>query len=270
MSTANIDAKLVMALRNKTGLGVGDCRNALAEVGADLEKAEALLRERLKGKMDTRADRAAGEGCIGLSISVGNGTIIEVRSETDFTAKNEEFRAMAKDLAGLANKLGAGAAGAVAMTAEMTTRLDSVRIKTGENISFARGTHLSGGNFSSYIHHDGKLGVLLQFEGEMPEDLATGICQHIAAAVPPPMSVDEHGLPSDIVAAKRAEAQAEAAASGKPAEIIAKMAEGKVRKFFEETTLLGQKYVRDDKVSIGKLLPKGVTIKAFVRLRVGG
>ena len=267
MSTANIDAKLVMALRNKTGLGVGDCRNALAEVGADLEKAEALLRERLKGKMDNRTDRAAGEGCIALSIASGNGTIVEVRSETDFTAKNDEFRAMAKDLAGMANK---GASGAVAMTTEMTTHLDGVRIKTGENISFARGTHLTGGNFASYLHHDGKLGVLLQFEGEIPEDLATGICQHIAAAVPPPMAVDEHGLPADVVAAKRAEAQKDASESGKPAEIVAKMAEGRVRKFFEETTLLGQKYVRDDKVSIGKLLPKGVTIKTFVRLRVGG
>jgi elongation factor Ts len=266
MSTANIDAKLVMALRNRTGLGFGDCRTALAETGADLEKAEALLRERLKGKMDTRSDRAAGEGCIAIAIGGNNAAIVEVRAETDFTAKNEEFRAMAADLATQAL---AGSAGAVTMSAAMTSRLDGVRIKTGENISFAKGTHLSGGNFAKYLHHDGKLGVLLQFEGSMPEDLATGICQHVAAAVPPPLAVDEHGLPADVVAAKREEAKKEAAESGKPANIIEKMAEGKVRKFFEETTLLGQKYVRNDKVAVGNLLPEGTKIVAFVRMRVG-
>ncbi len=266
MSTANIDAKLVMALRNRTGLGFGDCRSALAETGADLEKAEALLREKLKGKMDTRTDRTAGEGCIAMAIKGHGGVIIEVRAETDFTAKNEEFRAMATELAGMAL---AGTAGEVAMSAPMTTLLDGVRIKTGENISFAKGTHLSGGNFAKYLHHDGKLGVLLQYEGAMPEELAVGICQHVAAAVPAPMAVDEHGLAADLVAAKREEAKKEAADSGKAANLIDKIAEGKLRKFFEETTLLGQKYVRDDKVAVGKLLPQGVKILAFVRMRVG-
>ena len=266
MSTANISASMVAELRERTGLPMGECRKALAETGADVEKAEALVRERLKGKMDTRTDRAAGEGCIAIAIGSGNATIVEVRSETDFTAKNDEFRAMAKELATMAQK---GSAGPIAMSAEMTARMDGLRIKTGENISFAKGTHLVGGNFAMYVHHDGKLGVLLQFEGTMPDDLATGICQHVAAAVPPPMAVDEHGLPADVVAAKRAEAQAEATASGKPANIIEKMAEGKLRKFFEETTLLGQKYIRDDKVAVGKLLPAGVKILAFVRMRVG-
>ncbi|MSR28736.1 MAG: translation elongation factor Ts [Phycisphaerales bacterium] len=267
MSTANIDAKTVMALRNRTGLGFGDCRNALAEVGSDLEKAEALLRDRLKGKMDNRTDRPAGEGCISIAINGANATIVEIRSETDFTAKNDEFRAMASELASMAL---AGGTGAISMSAPMTAQLDTVRIKTGENISFAKGTHLVGGSFAKYIHHDGKLGVLLQYEGTIPDDLATGICQHIAAAVPAPMSVDEHGLPAEIVAAKRDEARKEALESGKPANIVEKMAEGRLRKFFEETTLLGQKYVRDDKVAIGKLLPAGVKITTFVRMRVGG
>lgn len=266
MSTVNIDAKLVMALRNRTGLGFGDCRSALAETGADLEKAEALLRERLKGKMDNRSDRAAGEGCIAIAISGSDGVIVEVRSETDFTAKNEEFRTMAHDLAKMAT---GSAAGAITMSPQMTTRLDAVRIKTGENISFARGTHLQGSSMGSYLHHDGKLGVLMQFEGDIPADLATGICQHIAAAVPAPQAVDETGLPADVVAAKRAEAVTEAQASGKPANIVEKMAEGKVRKYFEEVTLLGQKYVRDDKKSVRELLPKGAKIIAFVRMRVG-
>ena len=267
METVNIDAKLVMALRNSTGLGFGDCRSALVESGGDIAKAEALLRERLKGKMDTRTDRAAGEGCISIVINASKAAIVEVRTETDFTAKNEEFRARAKELTTMA--LGSPA-GAVAMTAAMTARLDTTRIKTGENISFARGTRLDGGAFSSYLHHDGKLGVLLQFEGDLGADLATGICQHIAAIVPTPMAVDETGLPAEIVAAKRDEARKEAEASGKPPQIAEKMAEGKVRKYFEETTLMGQKYVKDDKKSIRELLPKGVTLTAFVRMRVGG
>ncbi|MSR69915.1 MAG: translation elongation factor Ts [Phycisphaerales bacterium] len=266
MSTVNIDAKVVMALRNRTGLGFGDCRTALAEVGGDLAKAEALLRERLKGKMDSRSDRTAGEGCITAIINGSHATIVEIRSETDFTAKNEEFRAMVTELATMSLSAGAGE---IVMTAPMTARLDVVRIKTGENISFARGTRLEGGSFAKYIHHDWKLGVLLQFEGEMSDELATGICQHIAAAVPTPMAVDEHGLPADVVAAKREEAKKEAEASGKPPQIAEKMAEGKVRKFFEETTLLGQKYVKEEKKSIRELLPKGVTIKAFIRLRMG-
>ena len=267
MSTVNIDAKVVMALRNRTGLGFGDCRSALAEVGGDLTKAEALLRERLKGKMDTRSDRAAGEGCITALINGSHATIVELRSETDFTAKNDELRALAKELATMSLAAGAGE---IVMTPPMTALLDVVRIKTGENISFARGTRLEGGSFAKYIHHDWKLGVLLQFEGEMSEELATGICQHIAAAVPTPMAVDEHGLPEDVIAAKRAEAQKEAEASGKPAQIAEKMAEGKVRKFFEETTLLGQKYVKEEKKSIRELLPKGVTVTAFIRYRMGG
>ncbi len=266
MSTVNIDAKVVMALRNRTGLGFGDCRSALAEVGGDLEKAESLLRERLKGKMDTRSDRTAGEGCITAVINGSHAAIVEIRAETDFTAKNEEFRAMATELATMSLAAGPGE---VSMSAPMTARLDVVRIKTGENISFGRGTRLDGGSFATYIHHDWKLGVLLQFEGELPQELATGICQHIAAAVPTPMAVDEHGLPADVIAAKREEAKKEAEASGKPPQIAEKMAEGKVRKFFEETTLLGQKYVKEEKKSIRELLPKGVTIKAFIRLRMG-
>jgi elongation factor Ts len=98
----------------------------------------------------------------------------------------------------------------------------------------------------------------------------TGICQHVAAHVPTPMAVDEHGLDAAVVAQKREEAQAEAAASGKPAEIASKIAEGKVRKFFEENTLLGQKFVRDESKQVRDLLPKGAKILAFVRMAVGG
>lgn len=266
MSTTDVSAKDVMALRKKTGLGMMDCKKALIEAGGDAAAAEETLREKLKGKMDTRSDRVAGEGCVSIVIEGGNAAIIEMRAETDFTARNDNFRALA---ASIASASLAGADGEVTMSDALTKELDEVRITTGENISMARGTKLGGGNFASYIHHDSKLGVLLQFDGELADDVATGICQHIAANVPTPMAVDETGLPGDLVALKAGEAKADAENSGKPPEIAAKIAEGKMRKFFEEVTLLGQKYVRDETKKISSLLPAGTTLKNFVRLQVG-
>ncbi len=266
MSTTDVNAKDVMALRQKTGLGMMDCKKALIEAGGDAALAEENLREKLKGKMDTRADRAAGEGCITIVIDGDRGSIVEMRAETDFTARNDSFREMATQIATASLS---GPDGEVTMDDAQTKQLDDVRITTGENISMARGCKMSGGGFGHYIHHDSKLGVLLNYEGEMPDDVATGICQHVAAHMPTPMAVDETGLPADLVAEKMAAAKAEAENSGKPAEIAEKIAQGKIRKFYEEVTLLGQKFVRDETKQIRDLLPEGTTLKAFVRYQVG-
>ncbi|MEC8320204.1 MAG: translation elongation factor Ts [Planctomycetota bacterium] len=266
MSTTDVNAKDVMALRRKTGLGMMDCKKALIEAGGDAAAAEEALREKLKGKMDTRTDRAAGEGCIAIAIDGDRGSILEMRAETDFTARNESFREMAQAIATASLDR---ADGDIALDDAQTKQLDDVRITTGENISMARGTKMSGGGFGRYIHHDSKLGVLLQFEGDLPEDIATGICQHVAAHVPTPMAVDQTGLPAELVSLKMAEAKAEAENSGKPAEIAEKIAEGKVRKFYEEVTLLGQKFVRDETKKINDLLPEGTKLVAFKRLQVG-
>ncbi|MEY4769661.1 MAG: Elongation factor Ts [Planctomycetota bacterium] len=266
MDTVQVNPKDAMALRQRTGLGIMDCKDALAQNGGDMNKAEAWLREKLKGKMDTRTDRPAGQGCVAVCVQPGRASIVEVRSETDFTAKNDEFRAMANDVA----KAACDQSGEVKASAAMTARIDELRIKTNENISLGRGVCLQGGNFAQYVHHDARLGVLLQFEGAMPEELATGICQHVAAVIPTPLAVDETGVPADTLAQKKAEAEAEAKASGKPDQIAAKMAEGKLRKFLEEVTLLGQPYVKDDKHSVKQMLPAGVRILKFVRMTVGG
>ncbi|MCA9284680.1 MAG: translation elongation factor Ts [Phycisphaerales bacterium] len=267
MQSTNISAKDAMTLRQRTGLGIMDCKAALGETGGDMAAAEALLRERMKGKMDTRTDRAAGEGAVSVVVADGKAAIVELRAETDFTARNDAFRGMTADVAKLAVTHGAGP---VAVDDKMKARIDDVRITTGENISLARGEVLSGGSFAHYIHHDGKLGVLLQFEGALPAEIGTGICQHIAAHVPTPQAIDEAGMPKDAVDAHKALAVKEAEESGKPREIAEKIASGKMRKFFEENTLLGQKYVKDDKKSVKELLPAGVTIKRFVRYAVGG
>ena len=142
MTTANINSKDVMALRERTGLGMMDCKAALIESNGDMAAAEQKLREKLKGKMDTRTDRAAGEGCIAVAVVGSKAAICEVRAETDFTARNPEFRDMAHELAKMA---AAGAAGAAVNTDAMKKRLDEVRIKTGENLSFGGGIHFCVG-----------------------------------------------------------------------------------------------------------------------------
>ena len=267
---AEISAKDVMSLRNRTGLGMMECKKALVETGGNVEEAEEFLRKRYKGKMEKRADRAAGEGRIAIKVADDGSAaaLVELKAETDFTAKNENFIACADVCADEA--LAASDFGSVSMTPAMETAIDKIRAQTGENISLARGSKMSGGGFGKYIHHDSKLGVLLQFEGDLPEDVATGICQHIAAHVPTPMAVDETGLPAELVSLKMGEAKAEAENSGKPAEIAEKIAQGKIRKFYEEVTLLGQKFVRDETQQIKDLLPAGTSLTAFKRLQVGG
>jgi elongation factor Ts len=266
-STVDINPKDVMALRAKTGLGMMDCKAALIECNGDMAKAEAFLREKLKGKMDARTDRVAGQGCIAIAVEGTKASIVEIRSETDFTARNDLFRAMAQAVA----KLGLSQpAGPVTATPEITKKIDDVRITTNENVSLARGERLDGGSFGQYVHHDGKQAALVQFSGEVAADVAKGICQHVVAHQPTPMAVNEAGMPAQLVAETKANAVAEAQASGKPPQIADKIAEGKMRKFFEENTLIGQKYVADDKKSIKDLLPAGVTITKFVRYVVGG
>lgn len=267
MQTSNVSAKDAMTLRQRTGLGIMECKSALAEAHGDMKAAEALLRERLKGKMDTRVDRAAGEGCVAITTKGAKAVVVELRAETDFTARNENFRKMAADVAAMAL---AHKAGPITADPAMTARIDDLRITTGENISLARGEVLEGGSFGQYIHHDGKLAVLLQWNGDMPADIATGICQHVAAHVPTPQAIDEKGMPAALVAETKAAAVKEAEASGKPAQIAEKIAEGKVRKFFEDNTLLGQKFVKDDKKAVKEILPAGVTITRFLRYQVGG
>jgi len=266
MSTTDVSAKDVMALRKKTGLGMMDCKKALIEHNGDAAAAEASLREKLKGKMDTRTDRAAGEGRILVTTDGEKAAILEFRAETDFTARNDSFVEMCNEIAAMALEQGDGE---IEFTDAMKAKLDEVRITTGENISMFRGNRLTGGNFASYIHHDNKLGVLLQYEGTLDAEIGVGICQHIAAHVPIPMAIDREGVAEDLVAVKMNEAKAEAENSGKPPEIAEKIAEGKMRKFFEEVTLLGQKYVKDDTKSVSELLPSDVKLTEFVRIQLG-
>lgn len=263
MST--IAAKDVMALREKTGLGMMDCKKALQENNGDMDAAESWLREKRKGKMDTRTERTTGEGRIGIAIDGPKAVIIELRTETDFTAKNDAFLTATDAVAGLAL---AQAAGDVEADDAMNKHVDDLRITTGENVNFARGKRLDGGSYGSYVHHDGKRACLLQIEGDAPADALKGICQHIVFH--DPMGIDADDVPAEKIESIRNEALAEAKDSGKNDEIAGKMADGKVRKYLEENTLMAQKYVLDESMTVADALGSDAKITAFVRYTLGG
>jgi len=263
-TTVSFSSKDVMTLRQKTGMGMMDCKKALTEAGGDMAAAEEWLREHTKGKMETRTERTTGEGRIGIAIDGSSAAIVEVRTETDFTAKNDDFVAMVADVAKMALQQPTGD---VSATDEMSKRIDDQRLTTKENVNFARGLRIDGGGFGSYVHHDGKRAALVQVDGDVDADMLKGICQHIVFHDPMGISADD--VPADELERIRREAIAEAKESGKPDEIAEKIAEGKVRKFLEEGTLLAQKYVLDESKRVKEVLPGGTTIKKFVRYTLG-
>ncbi len=260
-----IAAKDVMSLRQKTGLGMMDCKQALEANDGDMTAAEEWIRAKRKGKMDTRTERTTGEGRIAIELGDGCAAIVEVLTETDFTARNDEFIDMMNTVSRAALDCPTGD---IAVSDEMTSAIDNIRVKTGENANFARGEKLEGGSFGQYVHHDGKRACLLQVQGDADADTLKGICQHITFYDPAAIT------PEDVSAEKldeiRAKAIEEAKASGKPEEIAQKMSEGKVRKFLEENTLIKQKYVLDESQTIEDILPEGCTITRFVRYTLGG
>jgi elongation factor Ts len=265
---AEISAKAVMALRNETGLPMMECKKALEETGGDKDKAVDLLRKKLKGKMDTRTDRAAGEGRIAVIVNGSGAALVELRAETDFTAKNDQFVATADKVASLAMTQPAGP---VTPTSDMAAAVDAIRISTGENISIARLHKIEraqGDAFGTYVHHDGKTGVLVHAHGQVADDVLRQICMHITAAVPRPAGVSAKDIPAEVVERERRFRIEQAMESGKPKDIAEKMVEGGMKRFFAEIALLEQPFVMDPAKTVGSLLG-GATIKAFYRWQVG-
>lgn len=260
---ADISAKEVMALRQRTGLSMMECKKALQETAGDAAAAEEFLRVKLKGKMETRSDRAAGEGRIVVATSPSAAAIVELRAETDFTAKNDNFQDAAKKVAEMALH---APAGQVAPTEEMSKLIDNLRISTGENISIARIQKVEGGSFGTYVHHDGKTGVLLHAEGDLNTDVARDVCMHITAAMPRPQGVSRDDVPAEVIEKERKFAEAEA--QGKPPEIAKKIVDGKIDKVYSELALLEQPFVKDDSKKI-KDIVGDAKLKAFFRWEVG-
>jgi elongation factor Ts len=265
-----LNAKDVMNLRNETGLPMMACKAALLEAKGDIESAKELLRKQLKGKMDSKTDRASGEGRIAVTITGEAASIVEVRTETDFTAKNEKFVAAVKKISELAID---SASGDVQVTPAMTAVIDEIRISTSENARYARGHKLTqnpgSGSFGHYVHHDGKTGVVVQAEGSVSDETLRQVCMHITAAVPRPQGITANDVPADIVDKERRYRIEQAMESGKPKEIAEKMVEGGMRKFFEEIALMEQPFVMNPEKKVKDIVGPNAKILAFYRWQVG-
>jgi elongation factor Ts len=251
-----------------------ECKKALAEAGGDMGKAEEILRVKLGSKAAKASARIAAEGIVAVRVDDGGklAAMIEVNCETDFVAKNDDFLALARDLAGLvAGRNPANVAALSALPLGDGT-VETVRTalvgKIGENLSIRRFERLQAkGRIASYVHGGAKIGVLVDVEGG-DETLARDLAMHIAAAKPKALRGD--GVSQADIERERSIAQQKAAESGKPAEIQAKMVEGAVQKYLKEVTLLGQPFVKDDKLSIEQLLKsKSATVHGFVLYVVG-
>jgi len=272
---AEIAASMVMELRQRTGLGMMECKKALTETGGDLAKAEELLRIKSGAKASKAADRVAAEGVIGLAIAADgtSGAMVEVNCETDFVAKNDEFKAFAAEVAGVVARddpadLAALSAAKLPSGDTIEARRVALVQKIGENMTVRRfARRAATGRLASYVHGV-KIGVLVDVAGG-DEVLGKDLAMHIAASKP--LAVDRSGVAADIVERERSIAAARAAESGKPANIVEKMVEGAVAKFLSEVTLTGQAFVKGDgKQTVAELLKqKGASVNGFTMFVVG-
>ncbi|MBQ86112.1 MAG: elongation factor Ts [Gammaproteobacteria bacterium] len=269
---ANISASMVKELRERTGLGMMDCKKALSEADGDMEKAIEDLRKASGLKAAKKASRVAAEGVVLTKIADGGsyGVIIEVNSETDFVARDENFLEFADQVlqASFSNK---EADTAALLASGIEDARQALVQKIGENINLRRIERLSmegdtAGVIESYIHNN-KIGVLIALRGG-DAALARDIAMHIAAANP--MVIRAEDVPEDVLVKESEIYSAQAQESGKPEEIIKKMIEGRLRKFVAEISLMEQAFVRDPDSKVGKLLQEAnAEVVKFARFEVG-
>lgn len=267
---ATITAKDVQSLRQKTGLGMMECKRALEENEGNIDAAVDALRKKGLAKMDGRSDRTSAEGRIAAVVNdQGNkAALVEVRTETDFTAKNDAFVQMTQKVAELALQMEPGQ---VQVNDAMQTAIDELRLTTKENVQFHRGQVLGGpdSTVGSYVHFTGKIGVIVELTGQAQEELLKDLCMHISAATPTPIGVRDEDIPEEMLQKEREIAKGQAMEQGKPENIAEKMVEGKIRKYLEDHVLPKQKFVKDEKLTIAEILPEGVAVAAFVRYQLG-
>ncbi|MDO5101304.1 MAG: translation elongation factor Ts [Lautropia sp.] len=256
---AEITASMVKTLREKTDAPMMECKKALTEANGDMERAEEILRVKLGSKASKAASRVAAEGVVGIFITpdAKQGAILEMNCETDFVAKNEDFLALTDALTKLIvekNPADVAALSALPLADGRTVEETRTALvgKIGENMSIRRFVRVEAkGKLASYIHGGAKIGVLIDLDGA-DETLARDLAMHIAATKP--LALSKEQVDADVIAKERSIAEQKAAESGKPAEIAAKMVDGAVQKFLKEVTLLGQPFVKDDKLTVEQLL----------------
>ena len=272
-----ISAQAVKELRERTGAGMMDCKRALEETAGDMEKAIDLLRERGIAKAAKKSGRIAAEGLTAVAVSGNVAAIVEVNCETDFVAKNPEFQKLVNDIAEhVVSQRPATVEQALEQpfkgAGDSLSHVINEKISTiGENISFRRffiSEKSDAGIFGTYLHMGGKIGVLVTLEGTQNETLAKDLGMHAAAANPRYANRDE--VSQDEINREREVLKNQALAEGKPANIVEKMVEGRLSKFFEEHVLVEQPFVKDPDKKVSALLKEaGATVKEFARFQVG-
>ncbi len=286
---AEITAAAVKELRERSGAGMMDCKKALTENGGDMEAAMDWLRTKGLAAAQKKSSRTAAEGLVGVAVAGTKGAAVEVNSETDFVAKNDQFQAFVRDVTAIALESGddidtlktAAMPSGKSVDETLTNNIATI----GENQSLRRAKRLevSKGAVIPYVHNAaapglGKIGVLVALESDagvdVLEPLGKQIAMHIAAAFP--LALDESGLDQDVLERERQIATEKAAESGKPADIIAKMVEGSVKKFAKENALLSQPIVMDGKTPVADVVAKAakdagtsIVLKDYVRFQLG-
>ncbi len=269
-----ITAQMVKELRESTGAGMMDAKKALTETGGDMAAAQDWLRTKGLAKAAKKSDRTAAEGLVGVALDGGTGVAVEINSETDFVAKNAEFQAMVRDITAAALKVEDVEALKKAEVGgkPVETLLTDAIAKIGENMTLRRMEKLTGETVVSYVHNAaaegmGKIGVLVALTGA-DNGIGRQIAMHVAATNPASLSEDD--LDPALVEREKTVLTEQARESGKPEAVIEKMIQGRMKKFFEEVTLLGQKFVINPDQTVAEAATEaGVEITGFVRMAVG-
>ncbi len=268
----SISASMVKELRERTGAGMMECKKALVETGGEMDGAVELLRKSGQAKADKKSGRVAADGRVVIAVDGNIGAIAEINSETDFVAKDENFVAFAEaiaacvlssdatDVAALSEALLADGRQVEAARTELVT-------KVGENISVRRFERIEAAEHLGSYTHGARIAAVVSITGG-DADLARDLAMHVAAINP--VCIDAGGVPADILERERRIFAEQAAESGKPPEIVEKMVTGRVAKFLKEITLVGQPFVKDLDVTVGKLLQSAnASVAAFTRYEVG-
>lgn len=265
---AEIKASMVKELRERTGLGMMECKKALAAADGDIDAAIETLRKSSGMKAAKKAGRTAADGAVAIKIAddASFGVVVEINSETDFVARDENFLAFVNAVVAAAFDAKQTDVSAL-MSGDLENQREALVQKIGENISVRRIEIVEGNNVGGYVHSNGKIAVLVSLSaGE--QEVAKDVAMHVAAVNPQVAKPED--MPAELLEKEKAIYVAQAAESGKPPEIIEKMVEGRVRKFLAESSLVEQPFVRDPDQKVGQLIKAaGGDINTFIRFEVG-
>src|SRR5690554_4668974 len=265
---AEVTASLVKELRERTGLGMMECKKALVEAAGDIEKAIEDLRKSSGMKAAKKAGRTAADGAVAVKIADDNsfGVVVEVNSETDFVARDDNFRAFVQSVLDKAFSERQDDVAAV-MAGELEAAREALVQKIGENISVRRISKVEAPVVGGYVHSTGRIAVLTALSAGEAE-LARDVAMHVAAANPQVNKPED--MPADVVEKEKEIIRAQPDMAGKPAEIVEKMMVGRIGKFLKECSLVEQSFVKDPEIKVGELAKKaGADILSFVRFEIG-